>query len=243
MTDYTTEEITAPDYLNDPKVLAFLSGTDADLDRLVLEEDGKLWAHSKRTPADLCRRSLEDMVSVAFPCYFMPQVLASAEAAPALPEASPVVQATPAPPVPRKGSQRHRSTLVDLLPIPVTGAARGLLSAKVNGGCNVPHITIDGVQRIPPKPTRRGSDTVICTKDFGGSLAGHAVIDAEAFQRLVSSPHIRADSMLWTVRDDGEVTTRVRGRPGIPEVRAVNDLLREMRCVHRVRLEPLAVNA
>ena len=61
--EYDAQEIKAPAFLNDPKVLAYLEGTDADIDRLVLEEDGKLWAYSKRTPGDMCRSSMEAMPS------------------------------------------------------------------------------------------------------------------------------------------------------------------------------------
>ena len=68
--EYDTQEIEAPDFLNDPKVLAYLEGTDADINRLVLEDDGKLWAYSKRAPGDLCLSNLEAKVAAAFPSYF-----------------------------------------------------------------------------------------------------------------------------------------------------------------------------
>ena len=76
--EYDRQEIEASSFLNDPKVLAYLEDADADIKRLVLEEDRKLWAYFRRTPGDLCRSNLEAMVAVAFPCYFPATVRAEA---------------------------------------------------------------------------------------------------------------------------------------------------------------------
>ena len=110
--EYDTQEIEAPAFLNDPKVMAYLEGTDTDINRLVLENDGKLWAHSKRTPGALCRSNLEAIVAVGFPSYFPATVQAEATAAsPAI--AVPVVAAdvTPSPmtdPAPHKAPKATR---------------------------------------------------------------------------------------------------------------------------------------
>ena len=130
--EYDTQEIEAPAFLNDPKVMAYLEGTDADINRLVLEDNGKLWAYSKRTPGALCRSNLEAMVAVAFPSYFPATVQAEAPAAsPAI--AVPVVAAdvapspmtAPAPPKAPKATRKPRKAPAPRMRNPVTGAPWG----------------------------------------------------------------------------------------------------------------------
>ena len=242
--EYDAQEIKAPAFLADPKVLAYLEGTDADIDRLVLEEDNKLWAYSKRTPDDLCRSSLEDMVAVAFPSYFMAAVVPVAVA---VPVAAPAVR-PPAPAKPKtpKVATLDLKTLRAMKPmktpasrlapmrIPVTGAARGLLASGLTGNGHPPSVMVNGVRHMVPKPLIEGDHIKVALRDTKGVLVGCAVLSTADYTMLTDTPAIKADTMLWTLNPDGEVTTRVRGNPQVIEVRAVNDLLIGIRSESRV---------
>lgn len=159
-THIETQEIEVPGFLTDPKVLAYLEGTDADIDRLVLEEDNKLWAYSKRTPGDLCRSSLEDMVAVAFPSYFMADVVPVAVAV-----SAPVSEDKPCnlhdmPPKAPRATRKPRKAVAPYLsamPLPVTGAARGLLASRSGGSGRPLSVLVNGVPRMVPKPIIEGA--------------------------------------------------------------------------------------
>ena len=240
--EYDAQEIKAPAFLNDPKVLAYLKGTDADIDRLVLEEDGKLWAYSKRTSGDLCRSSLEDMVAVAFPSYFMAAVVpvTVTVAAPAVRPSAPTKPKTP------KVATLDLKTLRAMKPmktpasrlapmrIPVTGAARGLLASGVTGNGCTPSVMVNGVRHMAPKPLIEGDHIKVALRDTKGVLVGCAVLSTADYTTLTDTPAIKADTMLWTLNPDGGVTTRVRGNLQAIEVRAVNDLLIGIRSESRV---------
>lgn len=210
----TTEEIEAPAYLDDPKVLKYLSGTDANLDRLVLE-DGKLWAYSKRSPENLCALPLFDLVVVAFPSY-----------APAVPKSPEVPAVTPAPPVESRSPQTPSKVLkrpTDPLPsIPKTGAPTGLLVA---GASTLPRVWIDGIKRLPPMPKVDGETIRVALQDSTRTLAGYAVLGVADYKKMIQLPGVRVDSILWNLDADGEVAARVCGGPGGPEVRRVSQML------------------
>ena len=222
--DITTEEIEAPAYLDDPKVLTYLDGTDADLGRLVLEDDGKLWAYSKRDPGALCALCLLDMVTLAFPRYAPPA---------ASPEALQASEPIPATPTPAKRPRRAALPF----PIPKTGTSKSLL---LTGGSTLPRIWINGVKRVPPMPDTSGPLTKVALQDSKGVLAGYAVLPTIDYCKLTNTPEIRADTLLWSMTEGGEVTTRVRGSPGDPYVQPVDALLAELGIEARVSLSEAA---
>jgi hypothetical protein len=242
-----TQEIEAPGFMNDPKVLAYLEGTDADISRLVLKDNDKLWAYSKRAPADLCRSSLEDLVAVAFPAYFpaitQPEAFAVASAitVPAVAsDVAPSPMTTPAPPKAPRAIKKPRKALAPYLaamPLPVTGAARGLLARRFAGSGRPPSVLINGVPRMVPKPMIEGAQIKVALRDPLGSLVGYAVLSRTDYCTLIDTPSIKADTMLWTLNAGGEVTTRVRGAAVPFQVRTVNDLLLGIRSASKVAIE------
>ena len=150
--EHDTQEIEAPGFLNDPKVLTYLEGIDADINRLVLEEDGKLWAYLKHAPRDLCRDNLEAMVAVAFPSYFpatvQPDATAVSSAIAMSAVASDVVPSPttiPALPKTPKATRKPRKAVAPPIQVPVTGAPLGLLASRVCGTRRVPTVLVDGV--------------------------------------------------------------------------------------------------
>lgn len=227
-----TEEIDAPAYLDDPKVLAYLSGTDADLDRLVLEEDGMLWAYSKRSPEDLCRFPLLSMVTVAFPKYAQ---------APQTPPAAPVAAVAPLalPTSPKRSTayQRPRSGPCAAA-VPVTGAPRGMLAAFKSGRTGGrPMVRING-QRVPcPAPEPVGDIVrIIVVADL--VFQGYAVVPRSAYKLMVKSA-LRPDTLMFNLTDD-VVTTRVRKSPDDTYVQPVDSLLAELGSDARITLVRVA---
>ena len=85
-----------------------------------------------------------------------------------------------------------------------------------------------------PKPIIEGAQIKVALRDPLGVLVGCAVLSTADYTTLTDTPAIKADTMLWTLNPDGEVTTRVRGNPQVIEVRAVNDLLIGIRSESRV---------
>lgn len=213
-----TEEIEVPAFLADPKVLAYLDGTDADLSRLVLEEDGMLWAYSKRDPGALCRCPLLDLVAVAFPAYATaPEPVAARStlwAAEPPPTAKPKTRAKPTP-----------------LAIPKTGAARGLLASLKHGGDRRPWIVINGERQRCPKPAVDGVSVKVALVTEG-TLTGFVVLDRGAFNLLGRSPD-RLDTLMFNMLG-GEVTTRVRREPGAPYAAPLAALLADLGSEARV---------
>lgn len=215
-----TEEIEAPAYLDDPKVLAYLSGTDADLDRLVLEDDGMLWAYSKRSPEDLCRFPLLSMVTLAFPKY-----APSPQTPPAYPEATVAPMAQPAVPERPKASQRPRSGPCASA-VPVTGAARGMLAAFKNGRTGGrPMVKMDG-QRVPcPAPEAVGENMhIVVVADL--VFQGYALVPRSAY-KLMADSTLRPDTLMFKLVD-GLVTTQVRKSADDTYAQPVVSLLAEL---------------
>ncbi|PZQ74910.1 MAG: hypothetical protein DI563_11025 [Variovorax paradoxus] len=226
-TETTTIEIEAPAFLDDPKVLAYLAGTDADLDRFALEDDGKLWAYSKRAPENLCRAPLVDIVALAFPKYAEPTTgTPAASVAPLPPRPSYV---TPNTPRPARKAPPHRA-------VPKTGEARGLLADFKAGktGMPPPRIFIDGTLQRCPAPALKGSMARIAVAE-ARKFRGYAVLDRQAFETLRQSSH-RPDSYLFNLVD-GVATTRVRRSFSDPYTQPVDALLAELGSAARVRLE------
>lgn len=234
MTDIetTTIEIDAPAFLDDPKVLAYLAGTDADLDRLVLEDDGKLWAYSKRAPESLCRAPLVDIVALAFPKYAEPASVPQEAPVSFAESASPVA----APSAPPKAPKPPRSRTGSETSIAKTGEARGLLADFKAGktGMPPPRIFIDGTLKRCPAPAVDGSMARVAVAE-DRKFKGYAVLDRLAFETLRKSPH-RPDSYLFNLVD-GVATTRVRRSFSDPYVQPVDALLSELGSPARVRLE------
>ena len=227
-TDTATIEIEAPAFLDDPKVLAFLEGTDADLSRLVLEDDGKLWAYSKRAPDGLCKAPLVDMVALAFPKYTEPTTAVLAPlAAPAPLPASVGVPKTP---------KAKRGPVDSVGPIPKTGEARGFLADFKAGktGSAPPRVFIRGTLDRCPPPILDGTTARIAVAQ-SRNLIGYALLDQRAFEMLRQSSH-RPDSYLFNL-DNGVATTRVRRSASDPYVQPVDALLAELGSAARVRLE------
>lgn len=196
---YETEEMEAPAFLADPKVLTYLAGTDADLSRLVLEEDGMLWAYSKRNPSALFRCSLLDLVAVAFPAY------ATAPAPQPVAPAPPCYVEPPAPKPKAKAKQAETPVA-----IPKTGEAKGLLASSKGGGDRRPWIIVNGERMRCPKPTVDGSSIKVAVVTEG-TLTGFAVLDRAAYNRMNTNPN-RPDTLMFNMLG-GEVTTRMR--PGL----------------------------
>lgn len=227
---YETEEMEAPAFLADPKVLAYLEGTDADMSRLVLEEDGLLWAYSRRSPAALCRCPLLEMVALAFPRYApasqAPQAVAEM---PKPPPATPSVPKRPR--APRKAGGKPCA----LGPIPTTGVARGLLGAlSSNKTGGPPRITINGERRVCPPPAEHG-ETMRVVVATDRVCVGFANLSRSAYDLLTGST-LRPDTLMFNLMD-GLVTTRVRGGPGEPRVQGVDLLLAELGSIDRLFLE------
>lgn len=225
-TDTAIIEIEAPAFLDDPKVLAFLEGTDANISRLVLE-DGKLWAYSKRAPDSLCKASLIDMVALAFPKYAEP---APAVLVPSLAAAEPC-----APAAPLKARKAKRGPL-DSFGIPKTGEARGLLADFKAGktGSAPPRVFIRGTLDRCPPPILDGTTARIAVAQ-SRNLIGYALLDQRAFEMLRQSSY-RPDSYLFNLVD-GVATTRVRRSVSDPYVQSVDALLAELGSAARVRLK------
>jgi hypothetical protein len=196
------------------------SGTDADLDRLVLEEDGMLWAYSKHSPEDLCRFPLMSMVAVAFPKYASaPQTPPAHPAAAVAPTASPVAPKRPT------ASQRPRSGPCTAA-VPVTGTPRGMLAAFKSGKTCGRSIVRISDQRVPcPAPEPVGeSMQVVLIADL--VLQGYAVVPRSA-HRLMAKSALRPDRLMFNLID-GVVTTLVRKSPDDPYVQPVDSLLDEI---------------
>lgn len=221
---YETEEMEAPAFLADPKVLAYLEGTDADMSRLVLEEDGLLWAYSRRSPAAVCRCPLLEMVALAFPKYApvsqAPQATQAPQAAAEMPKPPPATPAVPKRPrAPRKAGGKP----CGLGPVPTTGVARGLLGAlSSNKTGGPPRITINGERRVCPPPVQHG-ETMRVVVAADRVCVGFANLSRSAYD-LLNGSTLRPDTLMFNLVD-GLVTTRVRGGPGDPRVLAVDLLL------------------
>lgn len=215
-----TEEIEAPAYLDDPKVLAYLKGTDADMDRLVLD-DGKLWAYSKRSPEALCRVPLLDMVALAFPKYAQtPQTAAEPSVAPEVTTALPASLQRP------KAHQRAGGLPCAVVTAPVTGTPRGLLAAFKSGKTGGrPMIKVDG-KRVPcPSPSAQDGLVRVAVAAHQ-MLLGYALLPRAAYNLLVKSS-LRPDTLMFNLTD-GVVTTRVRKDAEDPFAQPVDALLRAL---------------
>lgn len=233
MTDYTTEEIAAPAYLDDPKVMAYLAGTDANTDRLVLEEDGQLWAYSRRSPEDLCRSPLLSMVTLAFPRY------AAASTCELVAVATPIAVPMAPPSISKAPRTRRKAPcpLGYLTAMPVTGAPRGLLGDFVAGKVDRrPRITVGGAQVPCPQP-RYADDSVYVVVVADHTLQGYAKLQRSDFALLDTST-LRPDTMMFKLID-GEVTTRIRKSPSDFYVQAVDALIVELGGVGRISFERL----
>ena len=86
-----------------------------------------------------------------------------------------------------------------------------------------------------------GHQIKVSLRDTAGTLVGCAVLDKADYCTLIESPAIKADTVLWTLNDAGEVTTRVRGNGGAFEVCKVSDLLLGIRSESRVTIDRQAV--
>jgi hypothetical protein len=236
MTDYTTEEITAPAYLDDPKVMAYLAGTDANTDRLVLEEDGQLWTYSRRSPEDLCRSPLLSMVTVAFPRYAaaVPWTPVAVSKPIAVPMAPPSIPRSPS----ARGKARGAMCPVALAAsLPKTGAAGGLLADFVAGKADRrPRINVGVARVLCPQP-RYADDSVYVVVVADHTLQGYAKLQRSDFALLDTST-LRPDTMMFKLIDGG-ITTRIRKSPGDFYVQAVDALIVELGGVGRISFERL----
>ena len=97
-----------------------------------------------------------------------------------------------------------------------------------------PSVLVNGVPRMVPKPIIEGAQIKVALRDPLGVLVGCAVLSRADYCALTDMPSIKADTMLWTLNAEGEVTTRVHGNPQAIEVRTVNVLLIGIRSKSRV---------
>lgn len=217
-------EVEAPAFLNDPKVLAYLEGTDADMSRLVLEEDDKLWAYSKRNPHSLCRCSLEDLVVLAFPAYLPATATPASKAAPAVKTPAPRSKA------PAKPKKPQALSVV----IPTTGTAKGLLAARQGDGR--PYLLINGSAQPCPLPVIEGDTVQVCLAERK-RLVGRVCLGKPAFDLLVNSPD-RLDTWLFNLIN-GQVTTRARSGTGDVAARPLQKVLAELGSNAPILISPI----
>lgn len=236
------EEIEAPEYLNDPEVLAYLEGTDADMGRLVLEEDGKLWAYSRRSPESLCKACLIDMVALTFPRY-ADAAATVLEAPVAVLESSVEPKGTQAPeavtPRPARKSRRKAGRPhVSQHALPKTGEPRGMLADFAFGktGKVPPRIVLDGALQTCPAPTVT-ADSVRIVVANGRDFQGYALLERAAYDLLITSAQ-KPDTYMFRLID-GAVSTRIRRSPTDTYTQPVDALLGELGTDARVTLELL----
>ena len=214
---HQTETIEAPAYLDDPKVLAYLSKTDADLDRLALE-DGLLWAYSKTNPDQLCRQSLIDMVALAFPGY--------AETPKPSPVLAPAVVQQDQPWKIKGGIKPGRPFAA-----PTTGKA--LPSLRMPGGRTV----------VATKLIQETATAVkVPVSDSGRKLLGYARVTRADYDALRAS-RMYPDTLMWNLDDGGNVVCRVKRNPSDPYGQRVNDLMGELGLRGFATFEPLRARA
>ncbi|VTU29981.1 hypothetical protein [Variovorax sp. PBL-E5] len=203
MNDDTETElatIEAPAFLDDPRVLAYLDKTDANMNRLAVEPDGRLFAFSKANPEALCRFPLVDMVALAFPAY-------------AEKPKRPAVQKVEGRPLPKTGN-------------PAPGSALDKFVRGVTGGPPMIYLP-DGRREAAHKLIKLGPLTHVPVVDEGRTLLGFAEVPDAAYRQMVESD-LRPDRLMWKLDDEGQITTRIHRSQIDTYTRRVQDVLGEL---------------